>query len=175
MKQPNTLSLEGVLDEPVSFAFEIPFSISALDREPLAEISPVRLAGSVLRVEGGYCLEAELSYGGRLECSRCLTEYPFQTQERFTLLLYKRAPLPSDELALEKHDLDVSFYDEPTIAVAPIAEERIQMAIPMKPLCREDCRGLCPHCGQDLNLSACGCREESVDPRWNALAQLKKG
>jgi uncharacterized protein len=174
MKQPSTLSLEGVLDEPIPFAFELSYSIAELDREPLIEISPVRLEGKVVRVEGGYLLEAELSYRGRLECSRCLAAYPFETDEQFSILLYKRAPVASEELALERQDLDVSFYEQPAIAVAPIAEERIQMAVPMKPLCREDCRGLCPECGQDLNLSVCGCRAQPSDPRWNALAELKK-
>lgn len=173
MKQQNCLSLENVLDEPIPFAFELSYSIAALDREPLIEISPVRLEGQVVRVEGGYLLEAELSYRGRLECSRCLAAYPFETDEQFSILLYKRAPVASEELALERQDLDVSFYEQPAIAVAPIAEERIQMAVPMKPLCREDCRGLCPDCGQDLNLSACGCAQ-AIDPRWNALAELKK-
>lgn len=174
MKQPNTLSLEGVLDEPIPFAFELSYSLAALDREPLIEISPVRLEGKVVRVEGGYLLEAELSYRGRLECSRCLAAYPFETDEQFSILLYKRAPVASEELALERQDLDVSFYEQPAIAIAPIAEERIQMAVPMKPLCREDCRGLCPDCGQDLNLSACGCSAQRLDPRRNALAELKK-
>ncbi len=174
MKRPNTLSLEGVRDEPVPFAFELSFTPAALDREPLVEISPVRLEGRVGRVEGGYSLEAELSYRGRLECSRCLAAYPFETDEQFSLLLYKRAPVLSEELALQKDDLDIYFYEEPSIAVAPIAEERIQMAVPMKPLCREDCRGLCPHCGDDLNLATCGCNVRPIDPRWNALAELKK-
>ncbi|HSS44380.1 MAG TPA: DUF177 domain-containing protein [Thermoanaerobaculia bacterium] len=174
MKQPNTLSLEGVRDEPIPFAFELSYSLAALDREPLLEISPVRLEGKVVRVEGGYCLEAQLSYQGRLECSRCLAAYPFETEEQFSMLLFKRTPVSSEEVALEKQDLDAYFYEQPAIAVAPIAEERIQMAIPMKPLCREDCGGLCPHCGQDLNLSACGCGAQLIDPRWDALAQLKK-
>jgi uncharacterized protein len=174
MKDRNTLSLEGVRDEPIPFVFELSFSLLGLDREPLVEISPVRLEGQVVRIEGGYSLEARLSYRGRLECSRCLAAYTFQTNEQFSLLLYKRVPLSSEELALEKQDLDVCFYEQPAIAVAPIVEERIQMAVPMKPLCREECRGLCPHCGQDLNLSPCGCNVKPIDPRWNALAELKK-
>jgi uncharacterized protein len=47
------------------------------------------------------------------------------------------------------------------------------MAVPMKPLCREDCRGLCPTCGEDLNVTACGCAAEAADPRWEALRLLR--
>ena len=54
-------------------------------------------------------------------------------------------------------------------------EERIQMAIPMKPLCREDCLGLCAQCCADRNVSPCDCAVEFIDPRWKALELLKKG
>jgi len=172
--KPETLSLEAVSDEPLLFSFELPFSIEALDREPLLAISPVRFAGKVARVEGGYVLEGGLAYHGRLECSRCLEPYPFEQQEEFTLLLCPRRPAAEGEVTLEKEDLDACFYDEPAIAVAPIVEERVQMAVPMKPLCRADCRGLCPHCGQDLNSGECGCAVEVVDPRWEALKKLKQ-
>ena len=48
------------------------------------------------------------------------------------------------------------------------------MAVPMKPLCREDCQGLCPECGKDLNLGPCAGAHETVDPRWEALRALKE-
>jgi uncharacterized protein len=174
MKAPDTLSLESVSDEPVSFSFELTFSIEALDREPLLEISPVLLEGEISRIEKGFTLEALLSYSGRLECSRCLAGYPFETREDFTLLLTKRVAPSGDETPLQSEELDEYFYDDPVISVAPISEERIQMAVPMKPLCREECRGLCPMCGEDLNVTECGCAAESVDPRWEALRLLKK-
>ena len=200
MKQPNTLSLDAVSDEPLPFAFELFFPTEGLDREPLLEISPVRLEGEISRIEKGFAFDARIAYGGRLECSRCLASYPFQTREDFSLILTKRAtaarrrdsvspPSPErrsgfgggagasaigEEIPLESEDLNEYFYDEPVISVAPIAEERIQMAVPMKPLCREDCRGLCPRCGEDWNVADCGCALESADPRWEVLRNLKK-
>jgi uncharacterized protein len=174
MNTENRLSLEGVFEEPQSFGFDLSFSTLALDREPLLEISPVRFEGEVVRIEGGYSLDGHLSYAGRLECSRCLAPYPFDEDQEFSLLLYKRPAPSSEEVALTDEDLDVWFYDDPEVPVAPIAEERIQIAVPMKPLCREDCRGLCPRCGQDLNEGPCGCTVQSIDPRWEALQQLKK-
>lgn len=177
MNHPATLSLDAILDEPIAFVFELDFSLEALDREPLLEISPVRFQGEVSRIERGYALEGRLAYRGKLECSRCLVAYPFQTREDFSLLLYKgrMAGKPGEEeVALEKEDLDAYFYEDPVISVAPIVEERIQMAIPMKPLCREDCKGLCPQCGQDRNAGDCGCVAEVVDPRWEPLKSLKQ-
>jgi len=174
VKDPNTLSLEAISDEPLEFDFELRFPLESLDREPLLEISPVRFTGEVSPIEAGFSLRGDLDWGGQLECSRCLAPYPFRGDEDFSLVLYKRKPDDGGERELEKGDLDAYFYDEPALPVAPIVEERIQMAVPMKPLCKEDCLGLCVHCGKDLNQGPCGCREETIDPRWEALAKLKK-
>lgn len=174
MKPPDAISLDAVLEEPVAFAFDVVFSARELDREPLLEISPARIAGEVSRIEKGFAFDAHLDYSGRLECSRCLTAYPFQNSEDFSLVLRRRPAPGTGEVALRSEDLDEYYYDDELLSVAPIAEERIQMAIPMKPLCREDCRGLCPRCGQDRNLTACGCVVETGDPRWEALRVLKK-
>jgi DUF177 domain-containing protein len=172
MKRPAAISLEQVLDEPVPFSFDLDVAASDLDREPLLEVSPVHFEGEVARIEGGYSLQGRLAYGGRLECSRCLVDYPFQQEERFTLVLYKRPAPDGEERELDQADLDAYFYDQPELSVLPIVEERIQLAVPMKPLCSPDCRGLCPRCGADLNRGACGCATETADPRWEALKAL---
>ena len=174
MKASNSISLESVPDDGLSFAFDLRFSLEQIDREPLLEVSPVKLAGEVSRIEKGFSLEARMDYSGKLECSRCLASYPFENSEDFSLLLRKRPALGGGEIALVSDELDEYFYDDPVVSVEPIAEERIQMAVPMKPLCREDCLGLCLQCGQDRNLTACGCVVETDDPRWEALRVLKK-
>jgi uncharacterized protein len=169
-----TISLEAAQSEPVAFDFELQLPLEALDREPLVEISPVRFAGQVVPIEAGYSLVGDLAWGGKLECSRCLAPYPFRSDEGFSLVLYRHEAGQPAERELGRDELDVYFYDEPQVPVVPIVEERIQMAVPMKPLCREDCRGLCVHCGADLNQGECGCRAETIDPRWEALQKLKK-
>lgn len=174
MKDTNTISLVDVLDEAVPFAFDLSFSAAALEREPLLEISRVRFEGQVVRVEGGFALDGEIAYRGMLECSRCLEPYRFDAGEEFSLLLYKSGPRGGSEVSLEKGDLDVSFYEGTELPVRPIVEERIQMAVPMKPLCREECLGLCVRCGRDRNLGDCGCAAEATDLRWDALKRLKK-
>jgi len=124
----------------------------------------------------GYSLDARVAYSGQLECSRCLAAYPFQEGEAFTLLLYPSSRRPTEEVELSAGDLDVLYYDDPVVPLSPIAEERVQMALPMKPLCRPDCRGLCPDCGKDLNSlnGPCGCVRDTVDPRWDALKALRE-
>jgi uncharacterized protein len=173
-RPPASLPLETIADEPLRFDFELPFTVEELDREPLVAISPARLAGEVVRIEGGHSLTARLGWSGQFECSRCLKPYDFTNDDQFSLVLYRRRPIAESELALDRDDLDAYFYDDPLLSVVPIAEERIQMAVPMKPLCSEDCRGLCPQCGSDLNVSECSCVVEEIDPRWQALQLLKK-
>lgn len=175
MTNAASLSLETIVDEPLRFAFEVPFTLEALDREPLVSITPASIEGEVSRAERGYALSARAAWGGELECSRCLSAYRFAHDEEFLLFLRPRTPVAGAEISLDREDLDTYFYDDPVVPVAPIIEERIQMAVPMKPLCREDCRGLCPQCGTDRNQADCTCVTEFADPRWNALKVLKEG
>jgi uncharacterized protein len=173
--KPASVSLDAVLDEPLRFVFPLQFGVAALDREPLVAISPLEMSGEVMRIDGGYALSARLVYEGQLECSRCLAAYPFQEDDAFSLVLYPRKPeRGEDEVELDREDLDAVFYDDPVVPLEPIAEERVQMALPMKPLCRPDCKGLCVGCGKDLNQGPCGCSHEAADPRWEALRALKE-
>jgi uncharacterized protein len=170
----DAVSLDSVLDEPLRFESALPVAVAAIDRGPLVAISPLEMSGEVIRIEGGYALSARLVYEGELECSRCLAAYPFQQEEAFSLVLYPKRVLTEEETELAKEDLDAVFYDDPVVPLAPIAEERVQMAMPMKPLCRPDCKGLCPACGNDLNLGPCAGAHDAVDPRWEALRALKE-
>src|SRR5262245_17946902 len=111
MKHPSHIALDAVLEEPVSFAFELPFGLSAIDREPLPARSPVRLEGTVSRIEGGFALDARCAFEGRLECSRCLAPYPFAADEPFSLVLARRAAGAPDVRELTRDDLDISFFE----------------------------------------------------------------
>jgi uncharacterized protein len=173
MTRPNHIDLSAIDDEPVGFTFEVPFTLESLDREPLLAISPVRLTGTIRRIERGFAVDARHALEGQLECSRCLTAYPFASEEDFSLLLYPRPASLPDVRGLAPEDLDVSYYDGEDLDVEPIAEERVQMAIPMKPLCRDDCAGLCPRCGQDWNRGRCDCTADEGDPRWAALRTVR--
>jgi uncharacterized protein len=172
--KPDSISLDSVLDEPLRFASQLAIGVAAIDREPLVAISPVEISGDVLRIDGGYALSARLAYEGQLECSRCLAAYSFRQDEAFSLVLYPKRPSEDPELELSKDDLDAVYYEDPVVPLAPIAEEWVQMSIPMKPLCSPDCKGLCAECGNDLNLGPCADAHETIDPRWEALRALKE-
>ena len=107
-------------------------------------------------------------------CGRCLEEYGFEIDKDFTLVLVPRQPqLDTDELS--EDDLDLSYYEGDQVDLSPLVREQIILALPTRPLCRDTCRGLCPHCGVDLNAQSCSCASEHVDPRLAVLRNLKVG
>jgi len=106
------------------------------------------------------------------ECDRCLQPLAVTVEPSFDLLYLP--PLGTgDEHELGEDDLAIAFYQGDTIDVDDLVREQIELALPMSKLCREDCRGLCPECGANLNDGDCGCKDEEIDPRWAALKQLK--
>jgi len=107
-----------------------------------------------------------------LSCSRCLTPFSYPVAADFDLLL---APGPvsvdDKEVELTREDLDLDFYERETVDVERILREQVLLQFPLKPLCAETCRGICPRCGADLNRETCNCAvEESTSP----FAILKK-
>ena len=108
-----------------------------------------------------------------MPCCRCLKMIRLPIRSSFK---YTFTPLPlktQDELELTAEDLDFAHYEGDAIDLDMVIFEQILLQIPMKPLCAESCRGLCPHCGIDLNAASCNCRDEALDERLSALKQFK--
>ena len=167
------LNLEQAFDGPVDLSsrFEIPLSV--LDRPELLSLGPVEFAGRLQRMESGFLLRGNLSFGGETACSRCLAPVPFERTQEVAWIFtpaHLRTASP-EERELSGEELDVIFYDALSFPFDPFVEEQLQLEIPMKPLCREGCRGLCPRCGADLNVAPCACAE-APDGRWEALKDL---
>ena len=111
-----------------------------------------------------------------MQCGRCLEPFEMaldQELELFYLPHVKDAEEEDeDEVELSDHDMVVAYYRDRRLDLAEVVREQIVLALPLRRLCREDCRGLCPSCGTNRNLAACACKiEEPEDPR---LAPLRK-
>jgi uncharacterized protein len=110
-----------------------------------------------------------------LACSRCLEDYALPVDEAFDVLYLPHAPTGAgEERAVEDDDLSTAFYDDNVIDLGQLMQEQCYLAVPMKPLCKEDCRGLCPQCGTNFNTASCDCRTSWVDPRLAVLDQLRE-
>lgn len=94
---------------------------------------------------------------GRGTCSRCAEEYPFLVDVPFTFVLTPRAAGDTAESELTEDDLSLSFYDGKEIDVTPLVHEQAILALPTRPLCNEECLGLCTRCGANLNAGPCAC------------------
>jgi DUF177 domain-containing protein len=107
-------------------------------------------------------------------CGRCLEEYRFDFGKDFSLVLVPKEPV-ADDAELGDDDLDLSFYEGDEVDLSPLVREQIILALPTRPLCQEDCKGLCPRCGVDRNLERCDCAGADGDPRFAVLRNLKVG
>ena len=98
-----------------------------------------------------------------LECCRCLKEFTLLADSEFTYTFLPAEKMPrTEEVELNGEDLGFGYYTDDTIDVDPLILEQIVLQVPLKPLCKESCRGLCPRCGIDLNTGTCDHQEEDI-------------
>lgn len=110
----------------------------------------------------------------RLSCSRCLSDFESDIDSSFTVFYSRSTGEPLDEeVELREEDLVSATYEGDEIDFTPIIEEQVVMGLPLKPLCKEECSGLCSNCGTDLNTSSCSCDHSSVNLKFSALQNLK--
>jgi len=123
-----------------------------------------------LRVRG--TLETTL----RLKCSRCRKEFSQLLTADFDLSYLPQPKWTNDdaEIELQYEDMEVGYYDGIALDVDLMVREQIELAMPMKFVCREDCKGLCYKCGADLNEGECRCKKEETDSRFSVLLEFKK-
>jgi uncharacterized protein len=134
---------------------------------------PVALAFDVEREGSRIRLVGHVRGSLELPCSRCVEPMAWPVDAAFDLLyLPMSANAGEGEREVDTEDLGAAFYEGDTIDLAQLVREQFYLALPMKPLCRSDCQGLCPECGANLNLAPCGCDHRWVDPRMAALRQL---
>jgi uncharacterized protein len=166
--------LDQAREEPFNWEETRSFSPAALERPELIELGPVTWKGQVVHADPGFFLRARLSYEQTLCCDRCLKPIVERTTPEVELMiLVEHGPAGGGEHELREQDLGILVLEEEVLETDPILIEQLQLNVPMKPLCRSDCRGLCPLCGADRNTGGCDCAEPTADPRWAALAALK--
>ncbi len=127
----------------------------------------VRKDGAKYRLIGR--LDATLEIG----CCRCLEPFPWSVGVDVDLLYLPETENGGEgDFQIEESDLSTAFYRDEQIDLRQLMQEQFQLALPMKPLCRDDCRGLCAVCGGNRNTTACDCVERWEDPRLAVLKGL---
>lgn len=108
-------------------------------------------------------------------CARCLEEYSFDLDHPFMFVLTPRVAAGTEPKAPSGDDLAFSYYEGDEIDVTPLVYEQTILALPTRPLCAENCRGLCPRCGANLNAGPCGCPAAPSDSRLAGIHTLMRG
>ena len=168
------IRLHEIGDDPYTWSEEESVPASALGREEVEAVGPVRWRGQIQRLDSGFLLRADLAYDQTLACQRCLGSVTEPVEEEIELLLVRHEPgAEEEERELEEEDLGIMVVDGDEVDLRPVLLEQMQLNVPMRPLCREECAGLCPTCGANRNEGDCGCETETTDPRWAGLADLR--
>lgn len=170
------IDLSKIEGEPKTFAETVSLDADQLDPSRVAGPVEVRLEGKVRPAGGRFLLDGRATARGELVCGRCLEPVGWEMDSSFDLelALVETAPLDS-EIALADDELDVVYLGEPTLDLETLAIEQVELELPIRIVCTDDCAGLCPRCGADLNdEGACRCEPEA-DPRWAALQDLTGG
>ena len=178
------LDLTRFREAETPFARQIePGSLAAAD-DPFRITGPVDLVMTVRKDDDLYQLAGHIRAPLELSCSRCLEPFAFPVDTPFDLRYLPQhlntgaagAGAEDEESEAEEvggDDLTTAFYRDDQIDLAQMIREQLYLALPMKPLHREDCKGLCPNCGTNLNETTCACRTDWEDPRLAPLKALK--
>lgn len=138
--------------------------------------SPIQVKGKLYTVEGKAFIACQIQAQLKMNCSRCLKPAFYELNEKLNGELVREALVQEDELEYD----DIIFYQDDLLDLDKIVRETILMNVPFQMLCSEDCKGICIHCGSDLNLHPCQCEKEEkeeeapIDPRLAKLKELFK-
>lgn len=125
-----------------------------LQRDGITFPGPLTYSLMIRIVTGEFIATGTFSQPARMQCSRCLRPI-----ER--------------EISIKDYSYNVQVGEAQIIDLTPSIREDIMFALPLKPLCKEDCKGMCPTCGKNLNSGSCSCTREKGDERWSALENLE--
>jgi len=159
--------------------FDVAISAGEIDyAEGLKQIGPLHAEGTAELLGntlGEIRVKGRLKVSMEAECDRCLEKAAFPIDSEFDLFYRPADTGPSgDEVAITDAESEIGFYEGGGVELKEILREFILLAMPMQRVCRESCQGICPVCGQNRNLRACGCSAPPVDDRWAALRNFKK-
>ncbi|MBW2085304.1 MAG: DUF177 domain-containing protein [Deltaproteobacteria bacterium] len=152
---------------------EVEVRLTALGGERVRLAAPVMTRFKLERTGDRVLIQAKVSTVLRLVCSLCLDEFDMPMSEDVFLAL---TPFSNEQAEKEvtAGELNEEYYDGEEVDLWPMIQGQLFLALPIRPVCREGCQGLCLICGQNLNVKSCGCSSPAGHPGFMKLAQLKE-
>jgi uncharacterized protein len=174
-----TLKLDDIPDEGLNLKWtEERASLSAYLKD-FSQIdfdfeTPLLSEAEIRKTDRSVFIRGKVETNLRLQCVRCLKEFSYPLSSAFELTLYPlKGTSFAEETELNAGEMESSFFEGGEIHLSEIACEQVFLEVPYQRFCREDCKGLCPVCGKDLNLSSCDCVKEEFASGFSALKKLK--
>jgi uncharacterized protein len=161
----------------IHFDVEIPAGeIDFLD--PLfKQEGPLKAAGAVELLShtlGEIRVRGHLTVNAAMSCDRCLEPASYSIDSDFDLFYRPADTAPDEEeVEIKAGEDEIGFYEGDGLELEDALREYVLLAMPMQRLCRPDCKGICPNCGQNRNEAACNCQVHPTDDRWAALKQIE--
>lgn len=144
--------------------------------EEVQQAGPLHVTGIaelLPNTDGEVRIRGTLDVTMRADCDRCLSEALFSLQAKLDLFYRPMADIARDEeIEIDEGEAEIGFYEGEGMELEDILREQILLLLPMQKVCREDCKGICPICGKNRNETACQCKLEAVDDRWQALRNI---
>ena len=139
------------------------------------QAEPLEVRATAELLEGQIRITGELHTRLEMTCARCLEPVNEDVARDFDLFYRPLASMTKEEEErLKLDDTEIAFFEGQGLFLADVLAEQVLLALPMKAICRSDCRGLCPQCGVNLNNEECRCEAHVTDPRTAPLARLKQ-
>jgi len=171
------IEVDRLTEAGESFAHTFAPEELSLEEERARLAAAAHVTGRASRKGEQVHLDGKITTTVEVLCDRCLrpVEMPVEVDFDVTYIpAGAEGRIVEEEAELDERDLGLSVIGGETVRLDELAREQILLALPTRLLCREDCKGLCQQCGADLNESACDCPGAGTDPRWGALAALKR-
>lgn len=173
---------DEIKDEGLSRTFEEPVtSFPELEEMSRAGecsfLSPLRISVQIVPVGNMLVVRGTTELSVQFSCSRCLVDFTDELNCPFEATFVEVLPTVEDEEDAEREltpeEMGVSLLQDDEINLLDTVQEQVIMAFPLRPLCRDDCKGLCPYCGADLNQGSCQCSPPLSNSKFAALKDFK--
>lgn len=164
------VNVSGIPEAGLQRKLELPITVSDGERPDVAYVF-IKISRFAKRV----FIEGSVNISVSLKCSRCLNEFYYPLK-----VVFREEYNPvedigkEDERELTGEELDLGFFKNDEIDIVEVVKEQVLLSVPMKPLCRAECRGICSKCGKDLNRGQCTCKAEGIDSRLAPLEKFKE-
>jgi uncharacterized protein len=158
------------------FDVELPPGVIEFLDPKLRQTGMLKAAGKVelisgtlgeIRVRGHLAVQMEA------DCDRCLEPARYPVDSDFELYYSPLTEALGEEKSLNNGEIEMGFYQGDGLELNDVLREYVLLALPMQRVCREECKGICPECGQNRNQTECQCQAAATDDRWAVLKQLK--